>query len=102
MDVASAILDVEAVVASLSPDELLEAIRDPYTRISSTGIAVVPLATVFDAIQIKTLLDRRHIPRAVLEDVIIEVQRENPRDVRLHVDRAGKPAFLKLSDPLSG
>ncbi|MGQ0803509.1 MAG: hypothetical protein ACT4PI_06570 [Actinomycetota bacterium] len=67
-----------------------------YERIMATGIALCPLGTVFDAMQIEGLLEGQLTRRAALEDALTELQKRRPKDVRLHVDRTGRPAFLKL------
>lgn len=96
-DVAAAMLDIALDRESLEPENLLAAVRGPYERISSTGIAICPISAIFDAIQIEALLEHRHVGRANLEANLGALQRARPRDVRLHVDRAGRPAFIKLS-----
>jgi hypothetical protein len=101
-DVAAAILDARHDDGTIGPDELLDSVRDPYQDITATGIAICPISAVFDAIQVSALLERRHIERAALETSLGVLQRERPRDVRLHVDRAGRPAFIKLSPAALG
>lgn len=96
-DVAASMLDAPHDRGPISPDELLSVVLDPYQDITATGIAICPISAVFDAIQIGALLERRHIERPSLEAALSALQRERPRDVRLHVDRAGRPAFIKLS-----
>lgn len=96
-DVAAAMLDASQDDGMISPDELLDLVRGPYQNISATGIAICPISAVFDAIQIAALLEQRHIGRSSLEAGLGALQRGRPRDVRLHVDRAGRPAFIKLS-----
>lgn len=96
-DIAAETLGLEGPPDNIGPELLLESIREPYQRISSTGIAICPISALFDELQIRALLDRNHLERAQLEESLAALQRARPRDVRLHVDRAGRPAFIKLS-----
>lgn len=70
-----------------------------YQRIMSQGTPICSLPTVIEAIQIFALIERGWLLEydEVLESIAIE-QKESPRNIRFHVDRRGRPAFIRLSE----
>ena len=68
-----------------------------YNSVTSAGVDFCPLATLEDTINVGRILAGD--PVLEKQDVINEIrkmQMESPRAVRLHVDRAGRPAFLRM------
>jgi len=65
----------------------------------SQGTPICSLPTVIEAIQIFALIERGWLLEydEVLESIAIE-QKESPRNIRFHVDRRGRPAFIRLSE----
>lgn len=78
---------------------LLESlILDAYARICSTGINLCPLETLIESLQIGQLVDTGHIlTRDDLMQSLRSLQRQKPHALRFHVDRFGKPAYIKMS-----
>lgn len=97
--VAAAVLYPDARRVDLSTEDVLGLIIDTYRRITSTGVPLCSLTTLIDAAQIEVLAEREQFTeRSQILDVLVQAQQEKPREVRFHVDRKGRPAFLKLSD----
>jgi hypothetical protein len=98
IDAAINVLDPDTQPGSVSGDELLRTIVPFYVRTTATGVAVCPIRPLLDALIIRRLVNERQ--RVSSEDalkMLAEVQRGRAKDVRFHVDRTGRPAFLKLS-----
>jgi hypothetical protein len=78
--------------------DILSMIIPYYGRIVSTGAPLCPLSTLIDAVQLELMAAARKLLRY---DTVIQLltaaQKENPKHIRFHVDRQGRPAFLKLS-----
>jgi hypothetical protein len=68
-----------------------------YRRLSETGVPVCPLRTLIEAVQIEQIV--RGDPAKSYEsciEALKRLQREHPRQIQFHVDRLGRPAYLKL------
>ena len=79
---------------SISIEEEVESI---YDRVMSTGVNLCPLSTLEDVIDIRRII--RGAPvlhRQGILNGLRKMQIERPRSIRLHVDRFGNPAFLKM------
>lgn len=72
-----------------------------YSRLRSTGIAVYPLNAIEDAVCTRLLANHTLLasPEQVRE-FLSQTREQRPNDIRFHVDRQGKPAYLILSDAL--
>jgi hypothetical protein len=99
-------LDVAANVFNLSgldtstpqADEIIPVIVFYYSQIMANGTPLASLSTLIEAVQIRCLIKGRgNLSFNALQSLIVQTQKENAKDVRLHVDRRGRPAFLKLS-----
>lgn len=71
-----------------------------YRRVIQTGVPLCPLTTLVDSVQAKLLVDGTLVRNSEVMDLLLKLQEQSPKQVRFHVDRAGKPAFLKVSDQL--
>lgn len=85
--------------ASLDDEELSHRVRITYDKLEATGIAQCTIRSIAETIQVGLLTSgvgvlRRDTFYAALD----RIRRRYPRDVRLHVDQAGRPTFLKLAD----
>jgi hypothetical protein len=81
--------------------DLLPVVATVYRRIAETGVPICPLSTLVESVQIELLASRYQLlSRDVAVAAFAALQKGNPKDVRLHVDRRGRPAFLRLSDDL--
>src|SRR5207253_358174 len=80
---------------------LLEDIFEAYRRVSATGVSVCPLRTLIEGAQIEGILRGEVVPSyESCVDVLKRLQRAHPREVHFHVDRLGRPAYLKLEEKL--
>lgn len=72
-----------------------------YVRLQNTGIAVYPLHTIEDVVCIRLLANHAILAR---QDQVVEslqlLQKDQPHDIRFHVDRQGRPAYIVISDNL--
>lgn len=75
-----------------------ETVQRIYGRVMKTGIALCPLQTLTEGIQLEYLSLGLSPPH--LRDVLTRLrsmQRDAPRSIRFHVDVFGRPAFVKIS-----
>lgn len=78
--------------------EVLELAMEVYRGVLGTGVSLCGLGTLMDAIQVRLLAAGVGlVGRAQLLQLLGAAQARNPGDIRFHVDRRGRPAFLKLS-----
>lgn len=97
MDVAAKSLGISANASSEPLDWPILVML--YTRLMATGIAVCPLSTLIEAFQVEIAVSAGYlIPYSDVLDELQLAQEHHLRDVRFHVDRRGKPAFIKLSE----
>jgi hypothetical protein len=69
-----------------------------YKRVMATGAPLCPISTVIEATRIFFLVEQsRVVDYDDLLNLLVATQKRQPREVRFHVDRMGRPAFLKLS-----
>lgn len=100
--IAAAVLHPGHSKARIPSGEILSLVVSFYRRICSTGVPLCSLTTVVDAVQIHLLAARGQlIERKTVLDALTDEQKKRPRDVRFHVDRKGRPAFLKLSEAVT-
>jgi len=74
-------------------------IADLYLQVMRTGIPLCPLSTLLEAVQIEMLVQSSIL--MTFEDLLEHLkglQKRFPRGVRLHVDRQGRPAYLRMSE----
>jgi hypothetical protein len=72
-----------------------------YRRMVETGIPFCSLSTLVDAVQVHLLSSgARLVKRDKIVDDLTRLQKERPKDVRFHVDRRGRLAFVKMSPQL--
>lgn len=69
-----------------------------YAQAEATGIGIVPLSSATDLVQIRAYMAGFRVEAAIVIETLKAANRSNPRGIRFHVDRAGKPAFFKLSN----
>ena len=72
-----------------------------YARVASTGAPLCTISTLVDALCI-VLLARgfRVKSHGDVLATLVALQKQHPKDVRFHVDRRGRPVFVKISSPL--
>jgi hypothetical protein len=72
-----------------------------YRRVSATGVPLCPLRTLINGAQIEEIArGERPEPFGVRLEALKRLQRNHPRQVHFHVDRLGRPAYLKLNPDL--
>jgi len=75
----------------------LNQVRSIYDQVMSTGVNLCPLTTLIEAIQIKLLAsESAPMSYSAAFGLLKKAQNDYPNDIRFHVDRYGRPAFLKL------
>jgi hypothetical protein len=107
LDVAAVCLERAVTCADLSDDGMrafaLGALADFYQRAVSHGLMFGPIESLLNAVQIEGFVKLHLVfPYPELMRVLEQEQRESPRDVRFHVDRLGRPAFVKASNEWLG
>jgi len=86
----------------LPPEQLLHIVGQTYRRVAATGIPLCSLATLTDAVQIELLTSgHRSRQHAEILGALTDLQKDKPREVRFHVDRRGRVAFVKMSEELA-
>lgn len=85
---------------SVDPDSVFRRIINFYSKVESTGVAVCPLSTIIEATQIELISDSGRLEYGEALAVLEKTQKRMPRDIRFHVNRQGKPAFVRISRPL--
>jgi hypothetical protein len=71
-----------------------------YNRIGSSGIPLCPISTIIEATQIFLVSDGVILDYSRALHILLDLQRQFPKGIRLHVDRRGQPAFIKMSDAM--
>lgn len=79
-------------------DETTSLLVDAYGAVLDTGVPLAPLATIRDVVQVRLLNKGYLLETDEFMMFLNNVQRRSPKEVRFHVDRNGRPAYLKLSD----
>jgi hypothetical protein len=99
LDVAAKVFQFDSVNRSAtSLDEIIPMIVRCYGHILANGTPLAALSTLIEAVQIQWfVIEHKAITFDTIQSLILEAQKENAKDMRLHVDRRGRPAFLKLS-----
>lgn len=95
--VAGRILDAPSGNAKMSESDFVDHVQGIYERIVRAGVSLCSLQTIFEAIQIKAVLSGV-IPFSFQEGISIlrSYQGKTSSSVRFHVDRYGRPAFIKM------
>lgn len=91
-------LDTSEMTAGDADADILSLAVPFYDRITSTGAPMCPLSTLIDAVQLELMSTAAKLLRhETAMQLLTAVQKESPKHIRFHVDRQGRPAFLKLS-----
>lgn len=93
-------LNGTAPSVTIDDDTLRQLVAHYYGLIMKSGIALCPIATLTDALQLHGLVENRRWDLSAVHEWLRDVQREDPKHIRFHVDRAGNPAFIRLPDAL--
>jgi hypothetical protein len=99
VDIAGGILGWRPVNDAPRAPRLWALLVSFYRGVMGTGVPLCPLRTVIEALQIEWATAQEGlISYATVLEAIERSQLEHVRDIRFHVDRRGRPAFIKLSD----
>ena len=72
-----------------------------YAQVVSTGAPMCAISTLVDALCIMLLARGFQVMRhSDALAILLALQKERPKDVRFHVDRRGRPVFVKIAPRL--
>ena len=84
--------------AVIEDQRIFEGVRAVYDSITGTGVSLCSIQSIVETLQIRSLAAGSGIlAYSEVLSVLERLRKQFPRDVRFHVDRAGRPAFIKLS-----
>lgn len=70
-----------------------------YDRVCATGVDLCPISTITDAMQISQIAESVEATGAEeAMEILKALQRERPRELRFHVDRFGRPAYIRIDN----
>jgi hypothetical protein len=92
--------EIEPQIQGWTEEEIFASLRWVYRRVAATGVSLVAIATLVDAMQVIALSRGVRVSRDLVVAELKKAQSRAPEDVRLHVDRAGRPAYVKFSEAL--
>lgn len=82
----------------MAETEVVELLLGSYAQVASTGAPLCSISTLVDALCIVLLAKGfRIVSHSDALAVLVALQKEHPKDVRFHVDRRGRPVFVKIS-----
>ena len=81
--------------------EVVQLLLGFYSQVATTGAPMCSISTLIDALCI-VLLARgfQVMSHGKALAALLALQKEHPKDVRFHVDRRGRPVFVKISSNL--
>lgn len=96
-EVAAAVFGASEPGPVSDKDTIMARCREIYARVMSTGVTLCSLRTLTETIQVEDLAGgfTATETREILS-VLREAQAADPKRVRFHVDRMGRPAFVTL------
>jgi hypothetical protein len=102
VDVLAAVFneDLPGATEAPHPRNIRQALTSAYNLVAPTGVPLVAINTLVDVIQVQSLLEGEKISRATLLAELKKAQAQSPDNVRIHVDRGGRPAYVKFGDSL--
>lgn len=81
----------------ISDEELFERLRIVYQAVTATGVNLCPIETIMETLQIRSLSQGEGLLGSDdLSQGLQRLRKAHPFDIRFHVDRAGRPAYLKI------
>ena len=87
---------------AFADDEIFLHLITAYRLVEETKTPLVALSTLIDAVKARALAETRIPPDTnTIRRVVMRAQSKYPRQIRLHVDRKGIPAFVKMSDTIT-
>jgi hypothetical protein len=87
---------------ALGDDSIFRHLLMTYRFVEETHTPLVPLSTLSDAVKVHALAQALVPPSSdSILRVLMRAQSKYPRQIRLHVDRRGMPAFVKIAASVS-
>lgn len=78
--------------------EILAEAREIYDRVIATGVTLCSLDTIIETIQIRQIARAIiSIPHEECMTIFRREQAKNPKEIKFHVDRIGRPTFIQFS-----
>jgi hypothetical protein len=68
-----------------------------YSQVDASGVALCPISTLIEAVQIRLLAEGILFNYSQAESLLTELQRRHSKEIRFHVDRRGQLAYIKIS-----
>ena len=96
-DVASEVFGCADSEGELSDGDFVCKVRSVYDCVMATGVALCPIQTLAEAIQVQSVAEHRRPPR--MENIVTRLrnmQQTASDEIRFHVDRSGYPAYIKM------
>lgn len=81
-------------------EETVRILTNNYQQVMRTGVPLCPITTLIESMQISLLSIGILLKYNDGLNLITEIQTQNTRDIRFHVDRSGRPAFVRISDDI--
>ena len=80
---------------------LLQATIEGYRALSIGGAVIHPIDAISDICYAQMLFRKQVlVTRRDIDSALAELQTQHPKEVRFHVDRMGRPAFVVIDDEL--
>ena len=80
---------------------LMRTTVESYRALSVSGSVIHPIDAITDLCYAQMLFRQKVlVTRRDIYDVLAKLQTQHPKEVRFHVDRMGKPAFIVVDDGL--
>jgi hypothetical protein len=100
-DLAALVYGLSAQAPDEDTDDVMRILVPLYERLLETGMPHCPIAPIASAAQVRLLAGGAGIlrPEQVMA-AIEDVKRTDPKSVRFHVDRSGRPAYVRLDESI--
>ena len=100
LDLAGSILGFKKESDAVGSDEFLRDLARCYRTMMRLGLALCPLAALLERLQIGYWGKGKQLMMEEAKALLRKARATWPRDIRLHVDRRGRPSFLVMSREL--
>ena len=83
--------------------QLMHTTIESYRALSISGSVLHPIDAITDICYARMLSKQQVlVTRQDIDGALAELQRQHPKEVRFHVDRLGRPAYIVIDDELVG
>lgn len=95
--VVGRVLGIDCENGDISDAEFMSRVTSVYEKVLETGVSLCSLQTVSEALQIQSLANDMCLESyATILSRLRDLQNKMPSQIRFHVDRYGRPAYLKI------